>query len=109
MKKALAFVKPLSKFVAVLAVLSSCAKTNYDGPARLRPFGDQTATPQGTGQQQGRTDGTNGGARGGDPVGPNNDLPLIVAPRAGVVRQIGVAVGQAVGNGELLCVIDEGE
>ena len=33
----------------------------------------------------------------------------IVAPRAGVVRDIGVSAGQAVANGELLCVITEPE
>lgn len=74
MKKATAFLKPVFTLVAVFALLSSCAKTDYDGRLRLR--GTNNNNPQA--QQQDRQQG-----RGGDnQTNPdttlgNGNLPLI--------------------------------
>lgn len=76
MKKATAFLKPIFTFLAVTALLSSCAKTDYDGSLRNRNSNDPQGQTQGQpqGQQQGRS-GTTPDAGAG--AGLDANLPVI--------------------------------
>lgn len=74
MKKATAFLKPIFTFAAVVALLSSCAKTDYDGSLRLRGTTNNNPQAQQQDQRQGRggDNQTNPDATLGD-----GNLPLI--------------------------------